>query len=137
MLEANIKPQFTATNTSITAKPSGNYADTISLGNVTVLGVPGQVSNVTLNGQTVNSGWSYNGDTKALSLSELNNLTSSGTYNSDWTLSWSVGESGSSSSSSGSSSSTGSGGTQLTGPRVMTASVCSLLAVFVSALFWW
>lgn len=122
--------QFSATNSSITAHPSGNYADTVSLGNVTVLGVPGQVSNVRLNGQTVNSGWSYNGDTQALTVTGLNNLTSSGTWNSAWTLSWSVGANSKASSSISSSSSSA-------GSRVSALSAFSLLVVLVSALVLW
>lgn len=64
------------------AQPSGNYADTIPLGNVTVMGVRGTVSNVTLNGQAVaESAWLYDGNAKTLSMTGLNNLTASGTYN--------------------------------------------------------
>lgn len=52
------------------------------MGNVTVLGVPGTVSNVTLNGQAVGDGsWSYDGVARKLSVAGLNNLTASGTYN--------------------------------------------------------
>lgn len=116
-----MKFQLSATTTSITAQPSGNYADTNSLGNVTVLGVPGQVSDVKFDGKTVNSGWSYDDDTHTLSFTGLNNLTSSGTWNSEWTLNWSVSESGSSNSSAES----------VTGARILTVLVSSTLAVLM------
>lgn len=85
----------------MTAQPTGDYKDSVALGNVTVLGVTGQVSDVTLNGQALTSGWSWDGTTNILSISGLSSLTSEGAWNSDWTLRWSV--SGSSNSSSGSS----------------------------------
>lgn len=89
----------------MTAQTSGNFTDTNSLGNVTVLGVSGQVSNVTLNGQSISSGWFWDSSTNVLSLTGLNNFTSNGTWNSDWELTWSVnGVSGNSSSGSGSGS---------------------------------
>ncbi|CAN8101423.1 unnamed protein product [Discula destructiva] len=119
--------QLSATNNSITAQPSGTYPDSNSLGNVTVMGVRGTVSNVTLNGQAVNSGWSYDGDTEVLSLTGLNNLTSNGTWNSEWTLSWST--------AGGETSSSGSGGPATTsGAGILALSTCSLLAVAVDAL---
>lgn len=91
------RSQLSATNTSITAKPSGNYSDTNPMGKVTVLGLPDQVSNVTLNGQAVDGGWSWNSTTHTLSLTGLNNLTSNGTWNSEWTLSWGLSGGGGSS----------------------------------------
>lgn len=84
------RSQFSATNYSVTAKPSGNFADTNALGNVTVLGVAGEVSNVSLNGQAINSGWTWDSNTNVLSLSGLNDLTSDGAWSSDWELTWSV-----------------------------------------------
>lgn len=54
------------------------------------MGVLGQVSNVKLNGQAVASGWSWNSPTNVLSITGLKELTSSGTWNSDWTLSWTL-----------------------------------------------
>lgn len=55
-----------------------------------MLGVPSKVSSVKLNDQVVTGGWSWNSDTKVLSIAGLNNLTSTGTWNADWTLSWSL-----------------------------------------------
>lgn len=92
----------------MTAQPTGNYTDSVALGNVTVMGVTGEVSNVTFNGQPVTNGWSWDGTTDILSIWGLNSLTSNGTWNSDWELQWSL---SSSRSGSGSSSSNGSSGT--------------------------
>lgn len=90
--------QLSASNTTVTAQPTGDYKDSVALGNVTVLGVTGQVSDVTLNGQPVTSGWSWDGTTNILSISGLSGLTSDGAWNSDWKLQWSVPGSGSGSS---------------------------------------
>lgn len=82
--------QLSASNTSVAARPSGNFTDTIPLANVTVLGVPQQVSNVTLNGQAVTDGWSWNSATHVLSITGLDGLTSDGAWNSDWELRWAL-----------------------------------------------
>lgn len=74
----------------MTAQPTGNYTDSVALGNVTVLGVAGQVSNVTLNGQPLTDGWSWDSATNILSITGLNSLTSNGTWNSNWELQWGV-----------------------------------------------
>lgn len=124
----------------MTAQPTGNYTDSIALGNVTVLGVTGQVSNVTLNGQSVTDGWSWNGATQILSITGLNNLTSNGTWNSNWELQWSVSGSGNSSgpsnSSSGSSGQTGGDGqsTATGGSGYVLVPVATMIAMLVGAL---
>lgn len=94
----------------MTAQPTGNYTDSVPLGNVTVLGVAGEVSNVTLNGQSVTDDWSWDGATQILSISGLSNLTSNGTWNSNWELKWGMSGSGSGSGSGSSNSSSGSSG---------------------------
>lgn len=97
------------------AQPSGNFTDSIPLANVTVLGVPQQVSSVTLNGEPVTDGWSWDHATQVLSITGLDSLTSKGAWNSDWELKWTLSDSasGSSGSSSGSATptSTATGGT--------------------------
>lgn len=124
----------------MTAQPTGNYTDSVALGNVTVLGVTGQVSNVTLNGQSVTDGWSWDGATQILSITGLNNLTSNGTWNSNWELEWSVSgsgnTSGSSNSSSGSSSQTGADGqsTATGGSGYVLVPVATMIAMLVGAL---
>jgi alpha-glucosidase len=82
----------------VTVRPIGNYRDSVALGNVTVLGVSGQVSDVAFNGHSVTERWSWDATTNILSISGLNNLTSNGTWNSDWELRWSVSGPGSGSS---------------------------------------
>ena len=93
----------------MTAQPTGNYTDSVALGNVTILGVTNQVSDVTLNGQSVTNGWSWDSGTQVLSISGLNDLTSNGTWNSNWELQWSMSGNGSNPSNS-SSGSSGQGG---------------------------
>lgn len=127
----------------MTAQPNGSYTDSVALGNVTVLGVTGQVSDVTLNGQAVTDGWSWDGATQILSISGLNNLTSNGTWNSNWELSWSVSGSGSGSGSDSSNSSSGSSGqtggdgqsTATGGSGYVLVPVATMLAMLVGALF--
>lgn len=58
------------------------------LANVTVLGVQGAVSRVTLNGVEVESGVSYNETSKALVITGLRDLTADGAWEQDWALKW-------------------------------------------------
>lgn len=126
----------------MTAQPTGNYTDSVALGNVTVLGVTGEVSNVTLNGQSVTDGWSWDGATQILSITGLNNLTSNGTWNSNWDLQWSVSGSRNSSGSSNSSSGSGSSGqsrgdgqsTTTGGSGYVLVPVATMVAMLVGAL---
>lgn len=116
------------------------------------MGVPSQVSSVTFNGQAVDSGWTYDSGSQVLSLTGLNNLTSSGAWNSAWTLSWSLSNNDSvlpgsaSASESGSGSGSSSGSLTASGTPGATRSVAStsagnyvavpvlsLLAVFLGA----
>ena len=59
-----------------------------SLANVTILGVQNEPSSVTLNGQTISDGCSYNSTSKVLSVKGLQSATSSGAWAQDWVLSW-------------------------------------------------
>lgn len=124
----------------MTAQPTGNYTDSVALGNVTVLGVTGQVSDVTLNGQAVMDGWSWDGATQILSISGLSDLTSNGTWNSNWELQWSTSGSGSgsgsSNSSSGSSGQEGDDGQSAStgGSGYVLVPVATMLAMLVGAL---
>lgn len=86
---ATLIVDFTATNGSLYASTRGLYEDTNSLANVTVLGVQDEPGNVTLNGQAVSSGVTYNSTSKVLSLVGLQNLTAEGAWKNDWTLTWS------------------------------------------------
>ncbi|KAL8982157.1 MAG: hypothetical protein Q9205_003241 [Flavoplaca limonia] len=71
--------EFTATRSSLYASPRGTYNDTNPLANITVLGAQNPVSNVTLNGVRINEGKvQYNGSSRALVVTGLNELTSGG-----------------------------------------------------------
>ncbi|KAK0338035.1 hypothetical protein LTR91_013107 [Friedmanniomyces endolithicus] len=77
---------FTAGNGSLWASARGTYEDTNALANVTIMGVATKPSTVTLNGQTVSNGVSYNGS--VLSVKGLETATSKGAWAQDWVLSW-------------------------------------------------
>ncbi|KAI1334512.1 glycoside hydrolase family 31 protein [Xylariaceae sp. FL0016] len=81
---------FTVTSSSLTAKPSGTYIDTNTLGNVTVLGIQGQVTKVELNGFEVSGdSWSLNSTTHVLKVTQLDEMTADGAWKDEWSLSWS------------------------------------------------
>lgn len=63
--------------------------DTNPLANVTIWGVQSSVSNVTLNGASISSGWTYNDTSKVLDIQGLINATCAGAWSSDWVLKWS------------------------------------------------
>lgn len=79
---------FTAGNGTLYASSRGLYQDTNCLANVTIMGVQSQPSTVAFNGQTVSSGVSYNGTSKVLAVTGLQNMTSGGAWAQDWTLTW-------------------------------------------------
>ena len=65
------------------------YNDTNPIANVTVLGVQSAVYNVSLNGMAIpDSSFSYNGSSKALTVTGLRNATSAGAWSRDWVLRW-------------------------------------------------
>ncbi|KAJ0122509.1 Alpha-glucosidase [Diaporthe amygdali] len=130
--------QLSASNTSVTAQPTGNYKDSVALANVTVLGVTGQVSNVTLNGQAVTSGWSWDSATNILSITGLENSTSDGAWNSKWELQWSLSNNGSGVSNSNTGSSRGAEGDGQSpasgGSGYVIVPLASMVAMLVGAL---
>lgn len=65
------------------------YKDTNPLANVTVLGVQGAVTNVSLNRMAIpGSSFIYNESSKALTVTGLKNATSAGAWSKDWVLRW-------------------------------------------------
>lgn len=76
------------TGSTLYASARGTYKDTNALANVTILGVPSPVSNVTLDGATLSSGWNYNSTSKVLAITGLANSTSKGAWSADWVLKW-------------------------------------------------
>jgi alpha-glucosidase len=79
---------FTASNGSLFASARGTYADNNSLANVTVLGVQSQPSSITLNGQTISDGVTYNSSSHVLSVKGLQSATQAGAWAQDWVLTW-------------------------------------------------
>jgi alpha-glucosidase len=64
------------------------YNDTNPLANVTILGVGSKVNNVSLNGASISSGWTYDSSSQVLAITGLSNVTSGGAWSSDWVLNW-------------------------------------------------
>ena len=65
------------------------YKDTNPLANVTILGVLGGVSKISLNGLAVpGSSFHYNESSKALTVTGLSNATRAGAWSKDWVLRW-------------------------------------------------
>ena len=87
LLNANSK-QFSLTNSALYASARGTFNDTNSLANVTILGVSPSVNNVTLNGASLSSGWTYNSTSQVLDIQGLRNSTSAGAWSKDWVLKW-------------------------------------------------
>lgn len=82
--------QFTATNTSLAAIVSGTFEDPNPLANVTVLGVKAAPTSVKFNGKALEEeSWEYAAASSVLSITELGRLTAGGTYNANWTVTWS------------------------------------------------
>ncbi|KAE8441776.1 hypothetical protein EG329_004334 [Mollisiaceae sp. DMI_Dod_QoI] len=80
--------EFSLTNSALYASGRGLYQDTNPLANITIMGVSSLVNNVTLNGATISSGWTYNSTTKVLDIKGLVNSTSGGAWANDWVLRW-------------------------------------------------
>ncbi|KAH7336713.1 glycosyl hydrolases family 31-domain-containing protein [Rhexocercosporidium sp. MPI-PUGE-AT-0058] len=80
--------EFSLTGSSLYASARGTYKDTNPLANVTVLGVGSSVSNVTFNGASLSSGWTYNETSQVLDIKGLSNSTSGGAWTNDWVLKW-------------------------------------------------
>ncbi|KAK5109944.1 hypothetical protein LTR62_006433 [Meristemomyces frigidus] len=85
---ATLLVDFTVGNGSLWASARGAYVDTNSLANVTLLGVASQPANVSLNGQAVSTGVSYNETSRVLSIRDLQSVTTKGAWAEDWVLSW-------------------------------------------------
>jgi alpha-glucosidase len=80
--------QFSLTSSSLSASACGNYKDVQPLANVTVLGVKDAVKSVTFNGNSLKSGWNYNGTSKVLDVKGLADSTAKGAWTGDWVLKW-------------------------------------------------
>jgi alpha-glucosidase len=80
--------QFVATTASLKATPKGDYVDTNALADVTILGIQGPISNVSLNGQDVGGVWALDASSNVLSITGLHSLTEKGAWDGEWTLTW-------------------------------------------------
>lgn len=85
---ATLFVEFSLTHSALYAAARGTYNDTNPLANVTILGVPSTVSNVTLNGAALSSGWTYNSTTQVLAVTGLTKSTATGAWTNDWVLKW-------------------------------------------------
>ncbi|RDW89244.1 (trans)glycosidase-1 [Coleophoma cylindrospora] len=85
---ATLFVEFTLANKALYATGRGIFQDTNPLANVTIMGVGEGVSNVTLNGDQLASGWTWNETSQVLEIKELMNSTASGAWSSDWVLKW-------------------------------------------------
>jgi len=85
---ATLWVDFSMTGNSLYASARGEYVDSNPLANITIMGVSSAVSNLTLNGASLTSGWTYDSESKVLEIKGLNNATASGAWASDWVLKW-------------------------------------------------
>lgn len=83
---ATLEVALTAINGTLYASSRGEYNDTNTLANVTVLGVANAPQNVTLNGTPVT--FSFNSTIGVLSVTGLQNATTEGAWSQDWRLTW-------------------------------------------------
>ena len=87
--EATLNVCFEVEECELSAKVEGKYEDTNVLGSVKVLGVWGGVGEVKLNGEKVGEGCvEYDEKEGVLVVKGLNDVTKSGAWKGDWTLSW-------------------------------------------------
>ncbi|KAF2812950.1 uncharacterized protein BDZ99DRAFT_568229 [Mytilinidion resinicola] len=86
--ESTLDVEFRAAKGSLKVQMEGKFEDTNALANVTVLGVEGCSGSVKLNGQAV-TGAKYDGESKVLSVTGLEDLTKGGAWKGGWELSWS------------------------------------------------
>jgi len=85
---ATLYVEFSATAGSLYATATGTYNASQPLANVTVLGVSAAPKNLTLNGASVSSGWTFNSSSGTLAVTGLSSSTSEGAWANDWTLKW-------------------------------------------------
>lgn len=87
--ESTLEIVFTAQGGCLKADVQGEFKDTNALGNVTILGVHSNPSQVKLNDFAIDSSKiAYNATASTLKLSGLNDLTSGGAWQASWTLNW-------------------------------------------------
>ncbi|KXL49372.1 MAG: glycoside hydrolase family 31 protein [Acidomyces sp. 'richmondensis'] len=83
---ANLLVDLTASNGTIYSSARGTWEDRNALANITVMGIASKPMNVALNGVDVD--FTFNSTSKVLSVKGLQDLTKSGAWAQDWSLSW-------------------------------------------------
>ncbi|KAI9744603.1 MAG: hypothetical protein M1818_002132 [Claussenomyces sp. TS43310] len=87
--DATLDVNFAVSGSSLKASSTGSYVDNNALANVTVLGVSTAPSDVLFNNASLSNSWTYDNSSLVLAVTNLNSVTSSGAWSSDWVLSWS------------------------------------------------
>lgn len=77
---------MTVTARGLYVSGRGSFVDSNPIANITILGVASAPTTITLDGVPVTS--FYNTTSKVISITGLQNMTSKGAWNNDWTLSW-------------------------------------------------
>jgi alpha-glucosidase len=86
---ATLDIKFAAMSGQLKVDVQGGYKDNNTLGNLTILGVTNGCGQVKLNGQAIDAAKvNYNQTSSVLKLSGLDDLTSGGAWQRNWTLSW-------------------------------------------------
>ena len=87
--EETLNVEFSIAESTLTASSRGTFPDSNCLAEVTVLGVSGSPSSVTLNDAKVpTSSISYNETSQVLSIGGLDKFTGDGAWSKDWVLKW-------------------------------------------------
>lgn len=85
---ATLWVDFSLTEKALHAVGRGAFVDENSLADVTVLGVQDEVNNVKFNGVDLQTGWSYDGESKVLRVTGLQEACEGSAWRSDWVLEW-------------------------------------------------
>ncbi|RAL65011.1 hypothetical protein DID88_001119 [Monilinia fructigena] len=79
---------FSMAQNFLHASGRGSYIDNSPLANITIMGIESTVKNVTFNGASLTSKWTYNPTSQILHIKGLSNFTSGGAWSSNWVLKW-------------------------------------------------
>ncbi|KAI1265016.1 family 31 glycosyl hydrolase [Xylariaceae sp. FL1019] len=89
--EATVWVDFSVAGSKLSAMPDGTYDDSNPLGNVTVLGVQGNVNKVVFGETELDAGsWHLDATSKVLSVGGLDAYTDGGAWKGAWSLTWSA-----------------------------------------------
>ncbi|KAH9897549.1 glycoside hydrolase family 31 protein [Xylariomycetidae sp. FL2044] len=89
VVEESLWVDFTVSNKTLSATPTGTFTDANVLGNVTVLGVSDDVTRVRFQAQDLaRDSWAYDALSKVLRVTRLDGLTEGGAWVEGWELNW-------------------------------------------------